>query len=186
MNGRHVGEPARTRRPPSRPGRRDALVVAVACLGVFAAGALTGAFDRLEPLIAHTDVGDELVAACMVAAIGVAVLAVRGSRRAAREAALRADADEQIRSLIAESPVVSFTWLPQEHRYRYVSPQIEALFGIPAGDHAQDWSAQIHPEDRERVAEISRIADLDGTTYLAEYRIILPDGLFLFFHGEHE
>jgi PAS domain S-box-containing protein len=181
-----VGEPAHTRRPSSRPGRRDALVVAVACIGVFVLGALTRVFDRLEPLVAGTQIGDELVAGFVLAALGIAVLAVRASRRAAREAALRADADEQIRSLIAETPVVSFTWLPQEHRYRYVSPQIETLFGVSSDDHTKDWSAQIHPDDRERVAEISRIADVDGSTYLAEYRIIRPDGEIRWIHDESE
>ena len=179
-----MGEPTRTRRPSSRPGRRDALVVATACIVVFAVGALTKSFDRLEPLIAWASVGDELNAAFLVAATGIAVLAVRGARRAAREAALREETDEQIRALIAESPVVSFTWLPREHRYRYVSPQIETLFGVSAGAHSQDWSAQIHPEDRARVAEISRIADRDGTTYLAEYRIVRPDGEVRWIHDE--
>jgi PAS domain S-box-containing protein len=179
-----VGEPAQTRRPPSRSGRRDAFVVAVACLGVFLIGAITGAFDRLEPVIARTDVGDEVVAFSFLGVIGVAVLAVRGSRRAAHEAALRAEADEQIRALVAESPVVSFTWLPQEHRYRYVSPQIETLFGVSADDHADDWSAQIHPDDKDGVAEISRTADSDGSTYVAEYRIIRPDGEIRWIHDE--
>jgi PAS domain S-box-containing protein len=179
-----VGEPTRTRRPSSRPGRRDALVVGAACIALFAFGALTGAFDRFEPIVTRADVGDELVAAFFLTAIGVSVLAVRGSRRAARETSLRAEADEQIRALIAESPVVSFTWLPQEHRYRYVSPQIETLFGVSAEDHTHDWSAQIHPDDRERVAEISRIADRDGTVYLAEYRIIRPGGEIRWIHDE--
>ncbi len=158
----------------------------MACVGVFVAGALTGAFDRLVPLVARTQVGDELVAVFVLASLGIAVLAVGASRRAAHEAALRADADEQIRSLIAESPVVSFTWLPQEHRYRYVSPQIETLFGISPDDHEKDWSAQIHPDDRARVTEISRIADQDGSTYLAEYRIIRPDGEVRWIHDESE
>jgi PAS domain S-box-containing protein len=181
-----VGEPADTRRPPSRPGRRDAFVVAVACLVVFLIGATTGRFDRLEPLITQTDVGEEVVAGVLLAAIGIAILAVRGSRRAVEEAARRADADAQIRALIAETPVVSFTWLPQEHRYRYVSPQVEALFGVSPGDHTRDWAAQIHPEDRERVTETSRIADRDGVTYLAEYRIVLPDGEIRWIHDESE
>src|SRR3954447_515665 len=184
IHQRHVGEPVQTRRPPSRPGRRDALVVGAACTALFAVGALTGSFDRLEPVVTRTNVGDEVVAAFFLVAIGVAFLAIRGSRRAERETALRAEADEQIRALIAESPVVSFTWLPQEHRYRYVSPQIETLFGVSADDHAHDWSAQIHPDDKDRVAEISRTADSDGATYVAEYRIIRPDGEIRWIHDE--
>jgi len=179
-----VGEPAQTRRPPSRSGRRDALIVGAACIALLTVGALTRSFDRLEPLIARANVGDELVAAFLLAAVGVAVLAVQGSRRATEEAELRAQADAQIRALVAESPVVSFTWLPKEHRYRYVSPQIGTLFGVSADAHSHDWSAQIHPDDRARVADISRAADRDGTTYLAEYRIIRPDGVVRWIHDE--
>ncbi len=156
----------------------------MACIVLFSVGAFTGTFDRLEPYITRADVGDELVAAFLLAAVGIAVLAVRGSRRAAHEAKLRGEADEQIRALIAESPVVSFSWLPKEHRYRYVSPQIETLFGVSADARTHDWSAQIHPDDRARVAELSRIADRDGTTYLAEYRIVRPDGELRWIHDE--
>ena len=77
-----MGEPADTRRPPSRPGRRDAFVVAVACFGVFVIGAATGAFDRLEPLIARADVGDETVAGVVFAAIGPREPYPRASMRA--------------------------------------------------------------------------------------------------------
>ena len=151
---------------------------------LFVLGWVSGSFDRLEPLIARTDVGDELVAGFLLLSVGVTVLAVRQARRAEREAALRADADEQIRALVAESPVVSFTWLPREHRYRYVSPQVEVLLGVTVEEHMRDWSAQVHPDDRARVEETSRVADRDGATFLAEYRIIRPDGRVRWIHDE--
>ena len=160
------------------------LVVTAAVAVLFVLGWVTGSFDRLEPLIARTDVGDELVAGFLLLSVGVTVLAVRQARRAEREAALRADADEQIRALVAESPVVSFTWLPREHRYRYVSPQVEMLLGVTVEEHMRDWSAQVHPDDRARVEETSRVADRDGATFLAEYRIIRPDGRVRWIHDE--
>ena len=160
------------------------LVVTAAVAVLFVLGWVSGWFDRLEPLIARTDVGDELVAGFLLLSVGVTVLAVRQARRAEREAALRADADEQIRALVAESPVVSFTWLPREHRYRYVSPQVEVLLGVTVEEHMRDWSAQVHPDDRARVEETSRVADRDGATFLAEYRIIRPDGRVRWIHDE--
>ena len=160
------------------------LVVTAAVAVLFVLGWVSGSFDRFEPLIARTDVGDELVAGFLLLSVGVTVLAVRQARRAEREAALRADADEQIRALVAESPVVSFTWLPREHRYRYVSPQVEVLLGVTVEEHMRDWSAQVHPDDRARVEETSRVADRDGATFLAEYRIIRPDGRVRWIHDE--
>jgi PAS domain S-box-containing protein len=160
------------------------LVVTAAVAVLFVLGWATGSFERFEPLIARTDVGDELVAGFLLLSVGVTVLAVRQARGAEREAALRADADEQIRALVAESPVVSFTWLPQEHRYRYVSPQVETLFGVTAEEHMRDWSAQVHPDDLARIEELSRAVDRDGTTFLAEYRIIRPDGTVRWIHDE--
>ena len=118
-------------------GRRDALVVTwplpcCSCLGVL----VSASFDRLEPFDrAHRMSATSSSRGSSCCRSGVTVLAVRQARRAEREAALRADADEQIRALVAESPVVSFTWLPREHRYRYVSPQVEALLGVTAEEH---------------------------------------------------
>jgi PAS domain S-box-containing protein len=160
------------------------LVVAGAVAVVFVVGALTDAFDALQPLLTGTSIGHDLFGGGLVLTLGVAVVAVLQARAARREAALRHTSDEQLRALINESPVVSFTWLPREHRYRYVSPQIEQLLGVPLDEHVADWSGQIHPEDRDRALEASAVADRDATTYLAEYRIIRPDGTIRWIHDE--
>ena len=160
------------------------LVVAGAVVVVFVLGALTDAFDALQPLLTSTSIGHDLFGGGLVLTLGVAVVAVLQARAARREAALRHTSDEQLRALISESPVVSFTWLPREHRYRYVSPQIEQLLGVSLDEHLADWSGQIHPDDRDRVLEASAVADRDATTFLTEYRIIRPDGSVRWIHDE--
>jgi len=149
-----------------------------------ALGALTGASEALQPLLTGTSVGHDILGGVIVLLCGIAVLAVRQTRTAREEATLRQASDEQLRALISESPVVSFTWLPQEHRYRYVSPQVEQLFGVSLDEHLLAWSGQIHPDDRERVEAASATADRDATTYLVEYRIVRPDGTVRWIHDE--
>ena len=172
------------RRSATRSGLRDLFIVAGVALAVFVAGVLTHMFDALQPLLTGTSVGHNLLGGVIVLVLGIAIVAVLQTRTAREEAGLRHAADEQLRALISESPVVSFTWLPQEHRYRYVSPQVEQLFGVPLDEHDADWSEQIHPEDRERVLAASAAADRDATTYLVEYRIIRPDGTMRWIHDE--
>jgi PAS domain S-box-containing protein len=172
------------RRTARRSGLRDLLVVTGVIVAVFGLGVLTDAFDTLQPLLTGTPVGHDILGGVIVLVLGIAVLAVRQARAAREEAALRHLADEQLRALINESPVVSFTWLPQEHRYRYLSPQVEQLLGVPLNEHLDDWTAQIHPGDRARVLAASKTADRDATTYLVEYRIIRPDGTIRWIHDE--
>jgi PAS domain S-box-containing protein len=179
-----VGRRSQQRGAAQRSGLRDVLVVAGVVVAVVIVGAVTDAFDALQPLLTGTSTGHDILGGALVLAIGVAVVAILQARDARRQATLRRTADEQLRALISESPVVSFTWLPQEHRYRYVSPQVEQLLGVPLEEHLTDWSAQIHPDDRDRALEASTISDRDATTYLSEYRIIKPDGTVRWIHDE--
>ena len=128
--------------------------------------------------------GDELIGLLMLTLAGLAVIAVRRARGVAEQTAQRVIADERLTALIAESPVVSYSWDPAEHRYLYLSPQIETLFGVSGEDHAADWSSLIHPEDLDRVLGVSAEADRAATTYLVEYRIVRPDGAVRWIHDE--
>src|SRR4029079_13560519 len=96
-----------------RSGLREVLVVAGVVLAVSVLGALTGASEALQPLLTGTSVGHDILGGVIVLLCGIAVLAVRQTRTAREEATLRHASDEQLRALISESPVVSFTWLPQ-------------------------------------------------------------------------
>jgi PAS domain S-box-containing protein len=60
----------------------------------------------------------------------------------------------------------------------YVSPQIRELFGFGPSDWCDDdaWLATVHPEDRDGVIAMVEEADESGEPWVAEYRIVCPDG----------
>ena len=163
---------------PNEPAaaRRDVLLVIAAISALFLLGAVFDVYDRFEPLFTNLESGDELIGLLVLTLAGMALIAVRRARTVAEQTAQRMIADERLTALIAESPVVSYSWDPAEHRYLYLSPQIEALFGVSDEEHASDWSSLIHPDDLDRVLGVSAEADRAGTTYLVEYRIVRPDG----------
>ena len=116
--------------------------------------------------------------------LAIAVLGIRtavGTRCRRRPLASRR---RRLHALITESPAVSYSWVPDEDRYLYVSPQIEQLFGVTPRDHMEDWAAQIVPEDRDRVVAASDAADRDRTPCTIEYRIVRPDGTVRWIHDE--
>ena len=148
------------------PGRHDLLLVVAAVAVLFFLGVAFDIFDRFEPVLARRASGDELIGLLLLVLGGVAVIATRRARITRGQMARRAVADEHLEALIAESPVVSYSWLPQERRYRYVSPQVETLFGVSTNAHVADWGALIHPDDVERVRAISEdpVAMCAGST----------------------
>ena len=138
---------------PSEPdaARRDVLYVVAAVAVLFLLGVAFDLYDRFEPLFTRFESGGELVGLLILALVGVATIAIRRARTVREQTERREIADERLRALIAESPVVSYTWDPGQRRYLFISPQIESLFGVSADAHAAEWAAQIHPDDLERV-----------------------------------
>ena len=95
------------------------------------------------------------------------------------EQALR-DSEEQYRSLIANSPGVSFRSRIDEHwTMLLISDAIETLSGWPAADflagrvHTGDL---VHAADRERVNATVHAALAADESYVAEYRLMRRDG----------
>ena len=171
---------------PSEPdaARRDVLYVIVAVAVLFLLGLAFDVYDRFEPLFTRQESGDEVIGLLILALTGLTLIAVRRAHSVREQTERREIADGRLRALIAESPVVSYSWDPVHHRYLYISPQVDGLFGISGEEHAADWSSLIHPDDRERILAISEQADGDATTYLAEYRIVRPDGVVRWIHDE--
>jgi PAS domain S-box-containing protein len=66
-------------------------------------------------------------------------------------------------------PTGKVTWTERVHE----------IHGVPAGGFSgrlEDFSARIHPEDRERVEAAIGAAVRDGAQYHIEFRIVRPDG----------
>ncbi len=89
--------------------------------------------------------------------------------------------ERQFRELVEAVPTVVYTSLPGINgAWTYVSPQIEHLLGFTAEEWSADpelWSAQIHPEDRERVLqdEIDAFAAARPPS-LTDYRMLTKSG----------
>ncbi|MDP9298841.1 MAG: PAS domain-containing protein, partial [Actinomycetota bacterium] len=91
-------------------------------------------------------------------------------------------AEERYRALVENLPVVTYvsrTPAGGTERLQYVAPGFEDLTGYRPSEFLDDpgfWDLLIHPEDRQRVAELSRERDRNGEPFEAEYRIARKDG----------
>lgn len=99
------------------------------------------------------------------------------SDRVAAEAALR-QSEEQFRQL-AENIVEAVFWISdlEPPQLIYVSPSYEHIWGRSRENlyaNYDEWSAAIHPEDRQRIQIAIDRTRWDG--FDQEYRIIRPDG----------
>ena len=95
-----------------------------------------------------------------------------------------AQADERYRTLVEQSPAVTYIEDPRTGRDLYISPQVEAIFGYTPGEWAGNpelWRERLHPEDRERVLEVER-----GATdrFDIDYRTFARDGSTVWVHDE--
>jgi diguanylate cyclase (GGDEF)-like protein/PAS domain S-box-containing protein len=90
-------------------------------------------------------------------------------------------AGEDYRRLVERLPAVVYSCEQGEHgRWRYVSPQIEEIFGYSPEEWMADpelWARQIHPEDRERALEqeTGKFASEGGAPPI-DYRMFTREG----------
>ncbi|MFZ0314195.1 MAG: PAS domain S-box protein [Candidatus Korobacteraceae bacterium] len=89
---------------------------------------------------------------------------------------------EQYRRLLTNLPDLTWT-MDSERRLTYVSPNVEELFGFtPAEVFAggQDFRlAQIHPDDRDALAENYQALFVEGRIFDLEYRMRRRDGRWI-------
>ncbi|HEV2895968.1 MAG TPA: PAS domain-containing protein, partial [Actinomycetota bacterium] len=108
----------------------------------------------------------------------------RGLERAAvllgeREQALR-DAQALLEHIVAWSPMVMFRGLLGGSGERYISGNVERLFGYTQAQVLGTpgfWTAQLHPEDRDRFTAMLEGAIAERAPQLEqEYRFLIQDG----------
>ncbi len=100
------------------------------------------------------------------------------------------EAEERYRTLVERVPIVTYAWdssHPDGRPFRYVSPQLEPLFGISVDEWSSDgaaWRRHVHPDDVDRVVETWTEARRLGVPFRAEYRVVRADGSFAWVRDE--
>jgi PAS domain S-box-containing protein len=90
------------------------------------------------------------------------------------------DADVLYRTLVEQVPAVVYVDAVDDvSTALYISPQYERLLGFTAEERMENptlWVDRLHPEDRDRVLEESRLTNLTGQPFSVEYRMLHRDG----------
>jgi PAS domain S-box-containing protein len=92
------------------------------------------------------------------------------------------EAEERYRTIVERVPAVTYIWdssHPEGRPFRYVSPQMEPLFGIPVDEWTRDgrsWSENVHPDDVDEIVRAWDEAKRTAVPFRAEYRMVRGDG----------
>jgi PAS domain S-box-containing protein len=99
-------------------------------------------------------------------------------------------AEANYRTLVEQLPVVVYQdAIDEVSTALYISPQYERLFGFPPGARLRDpqfWVDHLHPDDRDRVLELSKWTNETGEPFSAEYRFLGRDGRVVWVRDEAE
>ncbi len=108
---------------------------------------------------------------------GRIVMDITEQRRAEAESAA---AQRRYRQLIEQLPLVTYVNdIEPTYRTAYVSPQIERLFGYPAGEWLSNvdlWDRVVHPDDLAIVTRAEAEARERREPFELEYRVVRADG----------
>ena len=92
--------------------------------------------------------------------------------------------EDLYRQVIGSLPAVIYVFGRAEQRFLYVSPQCEAVLGVPLGEMMVDGPERVrifHPDDRGRI--LQSMAELEDTgSWDIEYRLLRRDGSTLWVH----
>ncbi|MCW6036308.1 PAS domain-containing protein [Spirulina subsalsa FACHB-351] len=91
--------------------------------------------------------------------------------------------EAKYRLLVEQMPAVTYTAaLDDLSTTLYVSPQIEQMLGYPLREwllQPDRWYRAVHPDDRDKVTQVLKIAHGGPTTFSREYRIFAKSGEML-------
>ena len=85
---------------------------------------------------------------------------------------------DQLRMAMESGKSVGWEWDLTTGRHTWFG-DLRTMFGIPYvtfTGKVGDFFRYVHPEDRKRVSDVVAAARQEGKTYMAEYRILWPDG----------
>ncbi|SDF07722.1 sensor histidine kinase [Terriglobus roseus] len=108
------------------------------------------------------------------------IIRIRSDRRAI-------EAREVLNMALEAGHAGVFDWSIQDNQITW-SPQLEALYGVPAGTFEgsfQDWQRRVVAEDAERVTnEINALMQTQQRDFGYDFRACLPDGTQRWLHGQ--
>jgi PAS domain S-box-containing protein len=98
------------------------------------------------------------------------------------------DAEERYRAIVEHIPGAVYVDVPDgSMRSVYASPQIQQILGVTPADWVAQpdlWLEIMHPEDRSGAEASYRDAVERGAAWSAEYRVLHPDGRWVWVHDE--
>ncbi|AUX40499.1 uncharacterized protein SOCE26_019000 [Sorangium cellulosum] len=86
--------------------------------------------------------------------------------------------EERLRAALDASATGTFRWDPVTSSLEW-DENLDRLFGLPPGrtaHHIDDFTALVHPEDRERVFAALERCVREGADFDLEFRVVWPDG----------
>src|SRR5262249_28322672 len=110
---------------------------------------------------------------------GGVVLVSRDLTERMRAERAKAEAESKYQMIVERVAAISYiAELGMEGRWRYVSPQIEAILGYTQEEWLADsknWVRFVHPDDHAAVQD-AEDACIRGMAFQAEYRVTRKDG----------
>jgi PAS domain S-box-containing protein len=102
------------------------------------------------------------------------------------------DAEARYRALVEQLPAIVYSEpigdVPAPAApIVYISPRVEEILGVGAQEWMEDpgiWLRTIHPDDRDRVRELDERVSQTMEPFIAEYRMLRPDGRTIWIHDE--
>ncbi len=98
------------------------------------------------------------------------------------------EAEASYRTLVEQLPVVVYRdAIDDLSTALYISPQYEQLFGFPVEARMSDpefWVEHLHPDDRDRIIELSKWTNDTGEPFSAEYRFLAREGRIVWVRDE--
>ena len=91
---------------------------------------------------------------------------------------------EIVRNSLGDARIATWEWIPSSDTLRWTSGQSE-IYSRPSSEinSSSAWSALVHPDDRERVRNAVQTAIETETGFQEQFRVIGPDGNFLWIFG---
>ena len=154
--------------------------VTMANLFVALISARLAALDYHDIAVAHLPEINQIISLQLflgiIALVGLVTAAILSEREQANSD-LREE-KSKLKKLIESTKTIPWEYDIKRDCYTFVGQQIGDLLGVPptAWQSLADWTAMIHPEDREESVTFSQAETKQGRDHVFEYRMITSTG----------